>query len=241
MSAYRMKQLDRLTGALGYVCVFWAWLERTLDDLILDLAPLNDLKRTKSQIEQLRDVLLLDTDIRTKIKILRSVAFICSWDDAWFAKLDKILNRIDNDLRPKRNRVVHGHWGVPKKSLERLSKQSKLYRPQSFTKQILATRERVPVKIREIRRLYQKILAAQINLIRLWLDHDAVQKMVDQKVQENVSEQFAKQIYDGISPEALLQLLIAKSSPQAPGPKSDDSRQTNIPPKPKRQRRSSRT
>lgn len=230
MSAYRMKQLDRLTGALGHVCVFWAWLEKTLDDLILDLAPLNDHKLTKTQIEQLRDVLLLDTDIRTKIKIVRSVAFICRWDDTWFAKLDKILNRIDNVLRPKRNRVIHGHWGVPKKSLERVSKQAKLYRPQSFTKQVLTTREQVPVKMREIRRLYQQILAAQISLIRLWMTHDAVQKIVDQKIQDAASEEFAKQF---------AQLLLAKSSQQVPGQKSNDSRPTNTPPTPKRRRRSS--
>jgi hypothetical protein len=241
MSSYRIQvqQLERVTKAIGYICVYWAWLEDQIGEMILDLAPLDKHKLLPKEIEQIRDVFLVDADIRTKIKVLRAIAFIRKWDDAWFNQVDKILNKIDNDLRPKRNRAVHSSWFVPRpgRRLVRHSKQAKLKKPQAFAKEELSTKERVPVKMRDLWNLGRSLIAAQIRLVQLLMRHEAIQKHIDADIQKKVAESDAQTIWDGLTPDLLRQLLLAKSVQQILHPKSPDTRPKNTrlkrPPRPR--------
>jgi hypothetical protein len=230
MSSYRIevKPIESLTRAIGYVCVFWAWLEDDIGEMILDLAPLDKRTLTKKEIEQIRDVILVDTDIRTKIKILRAVAFIRKWEKSWFAQVDKVLNKIDNDIRPRRNRVVHGMWFAPKGRLERQGKFARLKRPQAFAEEELATRERVPVKMREIWNLGRDIIAAQTRLIGLYLRHEAIQKHIDGDIHKQVANAWMREIGSVIRENpALLPALLAISVQQDVHPKSPGTRRKN--------------
>ena len=238
MSSYRIEvpQLESVTRAIGYVCVFWAWLEEHLGEMILDLAPLDRLRLTEKEIAQIRDVILVDTDIRTKIKTLRAVAFIRKFDDAWFKQVDKTLNKIDNELRVKRNRAVHSQWfGKSGRSLVRHSKQAKLKRPQSFARIELSTYERSPVKMREMWNLGRSIVAADIKLIGLFLKHDAVQKLIDEEIKKGIVQTNTKRLVaelanDATSRDQLVRSLLAMSAAQNPHPVSPGTRRTNKPP-----------
>jgi hypothetical protein len=230
MSLYRVTvpPLDRVTPAIGYVCVYWAWLENTIGELILDLSRFDTAKILEREKEQIRDIILTDADIRSKIKILRAIAFVRKWEDSWFAQLDKILNHIDNDLRPKRNRVVHAQWGAPKKRrLQQFVKRPSLKRPRAFAKLELSTREQIPVKMREVWHLSRSIIAAMIKLTRLMMRYDALQKEIDKHIEEEVQKQLQEQILKGLTPEILLGLLLAKSSEPNPHPLSPDNRPKN--------------
>ncbi len=223
MSSYRYKipRLERVTHAIGYVCVFWAWLEDGIGEMILDLAPLDRMKITEKEMKQLRDVILVDADIRSKIKILRAVAFIRKVDDAWFGKVDKVLNKIDNEHRPSRNRVVHGQWYSPKRGVERRSRHARLRRPQSFAKVELSTQERVPVKVREVWDLSKSLIRVQAKLAQLSLDHEAFQKAVDKQLGKAIAEDDAKRTIDMFAKDAaaggpLLNSLLAIFLKQRP-------------------------
>jgi hypothetical protein len=250
MSSYRIKipQLERATQAIGYVCVFWAWLEDHIGEMILDLAPFDKAKITDREIKQLRDVIFVDSDIRSKIKILRAVAFIRKFDadTTWFAQMDKLLNKIDNELRPQRNRIIHGQWFAPKpRRLERRSKHAKLKRPQSFAKMELSTEERVPVKMREIWSLSRSLIAAQFKLAQLGIRHDEIQKVIDKGVRELKFDDDLKLMIQAVHEDAasggpFLQSLLARFLKQHPRQASDDTRPTTPPAKRRPRQRSSR-
>ena len=231
MSSYRIEvpHLERVTRAIGYVCVFWAWLEDCIGEMILDLVPLSPKQLTKKEITEIRNVILLDTDIRTKIKILRAVAFIRKWDNAWFTQVDRVLNKIDNDIRVRRNRIVHSMWFAPKGRLERHRKFAALKKPQSFARHELSTSERVPVKMREIWNLGSNIIAAEIKLVGLYLRHEAVQKHIDEEVEKGIAEDWLKQIAALIGEKpSPIPALLAIAAQQVPHPISADTRPKNI-------------
>jgi hypothetical protein len=229
MSSYRtaVKQLERVTRAIGYVCVYWAWLEDYIGEMILDLAPLDKERLTAKQIAQIRDIILVDADIRTKIKILRSIAFVCKWEDSWFNQVDKVLNKIDNDIRPRRNRVVHGRWFAPRGRLVRHLRRPTLKRPQAFAKLELSTEERTPVKMREVWRLGKAIIAAMIKLVRLMMRHDALQKEIDKQIREQVQKTVSQKLWADLTPDLLRLLLLAKSSEPGPRQEPPDNRPKN--------------
>jgi hypothetical protein len=70
------------------------------------------------------------------------------------------LDRIDNDLRPRRNEMIHAHWQSPKGRLQKITHRTKIIRPQSFQR-ILETEQRIPAKVSDLRKL-------RLDLIHAW-------------------------------------------------------------------------
>jgi len=243
MSSYRISvpQLENVTRAMGYVCVYWAWLEDHIGEMILDLAPLDPKQLVEKEREQLRDVLLMDTDIRTKLKLLRAVAFIRKWDDAWFKQVDKTLNKIDNDIRPRRNRVVHSTWFAGKGRIVRKKKTASLKKPQAFAQQQLITNELVRVKMPELWKLGHDIIGAEIKLVRLQLRHEAVQNHVNEETSKIEMDSWLRVIGQTLAdnPARLLSLIAIANQPN-PHQASGGTRRRNAPAKPPPRRRSSR-
>jgi hypothetical protein len=231
-----MAQLDRLTQAIGYVCVFWAWLEHTIDEAIYSIVAFDSMKMREKEIDEIKNAFAASGDIRSKIKTLRAVAFIRKWDDKWFGKIDKLLNTIDNDLRVKRNMYVHHHWTAPRGRLEAFSKQAKFRRPQAFALELI-TSERRPIKMREARKLYAAILGSQIKLIGLYLEHQEVQKYIEEEAKKQAGEETAKVILDLARKIAALQAIPAQpTAPEPPSKRPPASKSS----KPSRPRKSSR-
>jgi hypothetical protein len=228
-----MAQLDRLTQAIGYVCVFWAWLEHTIDEATYSIVAFDSMKMREKEIEEIKNAFAASGDIRSKIKTLRAVAFIRKWDDKWFSKIDKLLNTIDNDLRVKRNIYVHHQWTAPRGRLEAFSKQAKFRRPQAFALELI-TSERRQIKIGEVRKLYAAILRAQIKLIGLYLEHQRVQKYIEEEAQKQAGQENAKLILGLARKIAGLQAISAQPSP--PEVASKNPRTKNSTPRSKRSR-----
>lgn len=100
----RSDPMDEHAQEIGRLSILWSRLELRLTMLLDDLLEIQD--RTTLNI------LLGSLDMRTKVKILMPLAFSKKRSDDWFERLQDELNRIDNELRSERNRMIHDFWTI---------------------------------------------------------------------------------------------------------------------------------
>jgi hypothetical protein len=60
--------LHRVAVEIGYISIYWAWLEHAVDELITLLAPLDR--------GHCAEAITGNTDIRQKVQMVRALAFI---------------------------------------------------------------------------------------------------------------------------------------------------------------------
>jgi hypothetical protein len=143
---------------LGYISIYWAWLEDAIDALITELAPLEE--------GHAANAVMGNTDIRQKVQMLKALAFIRKGEtDGWYEAVIANVNVIDNDLRGRRNAFVHAPWFVPKGKLVRHRKSTKITKAQAFQPPVLTTLEITPVKIAEARKLKEDMLKALQSVV----------------------------------------------------------------------------
>jgi hypothetical protein len=152
------KPLQRVALELGYISIYWAWLEDAIDALITELAPLEE--------GHVANAITGSTDIRQKVQMVKALAFIRKGEsEGWYQALIANLNVIDNDIRGRRNAFVHSPWFVPKGKLVRHKKSTKITKAQAFRPPVLTTLEITPVKIAEARKLKADMLKALRSLV----------------------------------------------------------------------------
>jgi hypothetical protein len=201
-----IRRLDQVANSIGYVCIFWAWLDDYLGELILKLCPFDPRKIVSRDLEKLDEIFRSHGDIRDKIRILRAVAFVRKWDNEWFKKVSTILDFIDNDLRVRRNRMVHDSWFAPKRILQRRTRHIKFKKRQAFALE-LSTVEHIPVKPSEVAKVARDTIDAMMKLIGLAIEHEEIQKIIDEEVDKGFAKDFVK-----------LVLKIASSQPKSEQP-----------------------
>ena len=86
----------------------------------------------------------------------------------WFDCVVEVIDKIDNDLRPKRNQFIHASWYSPGGRATRKRTKTKLHRPQSF-QLTLSTQESIPIKIGDARKLRKELLVAVKSIMFLAL------------------------------------------------------------------------
>ncbi|MEK7841972.1 MAG: hypothetical protein AAB197_04795 [Deltaproteobacteria bacterium] len=89
-------------SAIGRVAVLWTFLEKNIESLVWELAPLKQL-RAQAVTTHLSNTILIDISKSLAHEVLR--------EKELEMRLQKQLDHINNTLRPKRNKVVHGIWG----------------------------------------------------------------------------------------------------------------------------------
>jgi hypothetical protein len=147
------KPLQRVALQLGYVSIYWAWIEDVIDALITELAPLEK--------GHAANAITGSTDVRQKVQMLKALAFIRKGEsEGWYEAVIANLNVIDGDIRSRRNAFVHSPWFVPKGKLVRHKKSTKIAKSQAFQPPVLTTLEITPVKIAEARKLKDDMLKA---------------------------------------------------------------------------------
>jgi hypothetical protein len=125
----KVAELENQAKAIGYVCIMWGHLEGFVDMALQELAPLPR--------DQTSNCITVNADIRSKIEMIKGIAFIRKGSDAWFDEMLILLNRIDNELRPKRNRYIHDLWlGATGNSTEKMTRRTVLSRPQAFQRNL---------------------------------------------------------------------------------------------------------
>ena len=109
---------------IGWVCIHWRWLEFLIESALLHLL-------TLPQNDDAGHCVMVESDIRAKSRMLKSIGFIKRPSDEWYERLERLINSIDNDLRPKRNDIVHGLWTHDGRQPLLTRGVSKVIRPQS--------------------------------------------------------------------------------------------------------------
>lgn len=127
---------------LGHITMEWARLEGSLNEFLRVLTPLEE--------DTLAQIYYGNTDLRGKIQIALAIGFHRKVDVDWFSDFQYLLNYVDNNLRPRRNAVIHAEWFVPKRKLVRRTHKTKFLRPQAF-QTTLETQQNIPVNIKELR------------------------------------------------------------------------------------------
>lgn len=97
-------------SAIGHVAIQWTLLEKAIETLVWELAPLKQ-PNAQAVTTHISTLLLIDTANALAHEKLTKTALE--------QQLKKLLGHISNTLRPKRNSVVHGIWG-PTASPERI-------------------------------------------------------------------------------------------------------------------------
>jgi hypothetical protein len=151
---------QKLATELGHICIYWGWIEDTLDALITYMAEIEH--------EQIAQAITGNADLRQKVQVARALCFMRQ--DAsgeWYNEALKALHTLDADLRPKRNRYIHAGWYRPKGITTLEKKTVKISKPQAFMPEELKTLDRSPVKIKELRDFRDRLFAMLRELVFL--------------------------------------------------------------------------
>jgi hypothetical protein len=150
------RSIEKLATEIGYVCIHWAWLEDMIDYLIAHLAKI-DVEGWQSPAK-VWHAITGNLDIRQKAQILKALFFIRKGNhEDWYKHAIETINVIDNDLRSRRNNLIHSSLHTDKGKLFRQKKVVKITKPQAFQKEELRTLEARPAKIAEARKLQKDV------------------------------------------------------------------------------------
>ena len=147
---------EKAATALGHITIAWGRLEAALEELLQELARLDERHVAESITGNL--------DIRSKIQALKGLAFVRGVDMGWRTAAISLLDHVDNTLRVKRNDVIHAKWFTPKGTLVRITKKTKLLRPQAF-QLTLETEQYTSTKVSYLRELHEHILSADYDFM----------------------------------------------------------------------------
>jgi hypothetical protein len=128
--------LRRTAEALGFLVIMWADLEDDINQFVMKL-----LEQDRLHYEVVGHI-----DFRGKIQITKSTTFTFYHPSKWFDDVERIINIIDNELRPERNRMMHDQWhrhGDPDSPLIRRSFTPRLRKPQA--RQRILHRDVIPI------------------------------------------------------------------------------------------------
>jgi hypothetical protein len=151
------RSVEKLATEIGYVCIHWAWLEDVIDYLIAQLAKI-DVEGWNNPAKAWHAI-TGNLDIRQKAQILKALFFLRKGNhEDWYKHSLETINVIDNDLRSRRNHLIHSSLRADKGKFFREKKVVKITKPQAFQKEELRTLEARPATITEARKLQKDIL-----------------------------------------------------------------------------------
>ncbi len=197
------RTLDQHAQEIGRLCIYWSELEMYVSLFLNDLMAIED--KTSG------NVVFGLLDFRSKLQTLLPMGFARKPTAEWYASLEKLVNHIDNDLRPERNRMIHDMWSGPfdgsGKSL-RMQMTARVVNEQSRTK-VLKLALTKTVTAEDIGRLYQKVIAATSSVNDLWQTYLTLAPLQNKHVARVLLD---RQTRVGISP--------APKYPPPPSPES---------------------
>lgn len=146
---------------VGHICFEWAALEDVLGVLMAHLLGLGERSPEAHIVDG-------NMDIREKIQATKGLAFLRHFDKKWLETTLSLLDHIDNNLRTRRNLVVHAAWfNVGGRSMQARTRKTKLVRPQSFRLE-LQTEQNLPTKISDLQRLRRDLQETWLGLLPVY-------------------------------------------------------------------------
>lgn len=135
------KAINEHARAIGYVCILWAAMESRIDQLLAALTPIDH--------DKIGEIFSANVDLREKLEIIKSAAFVRKPNDAWFKAVEELANKVDNSLRSERNRYVHDAWLDKAGEIVRRTKQTTIKKPQAFKRELVTFTD-TPVPVEKI-------------------------------------------------------------------------------------------
>lgn len=164
--AIRHESLDELAQEIGRMCLYWSELEMEVSLALDQLSAVQD--------RVVRNVFVGAIDFRAKLHALLPIAFDKRINDLWYENIEALVNHIDNDLRPERNRIIHDSWiEMPgRDEPHRMRIFGKVVKPQSRTRELRLADFR-PFMPKDVGLLYVRMIRARANLSRMMFEHQA--------------------------------------------------------------------
>lgn len=147
--------------AIGTTCSSWNALEKALDVTLRGFLQLGSLELAKAVTHNI--------DFRDKIRMALAVGYQFRPSEDWFARYKAVLDNIDNNLRPERNRIIHDTWTFDEGALIRWQRKTRAYRPQARELAVKLD-EKTPYNVRDIYLTCQEMADASIALLRCTLE-----------------------------------------------------------------------
>jgi hypothetical protein len=161
----RHRSMDELAQEIGRMCLYWSELETTVSLFLLKLCDIPD--------STTKNVIFGALDFRSKLHALLPMAFSKKPDDDWYARVEKVVNQIDNDLRAERNRIIHDSWiEMPgSDGPHRMRIFGRVVNAQSRTKKLQLADYR-PFTPKDVGVLYVQMIRARQLIEQLSVEHD---------------------------------------------------------------------
>jgi hypothetical protein len=135
--------LEKAALEVGLICLEWSMLEDIIGSFMAHLLGVNAEGESAAILDG-------NMDIRSKIHATKGLAFLRHYDEEWLRTTLTLLDHVDNNLRGRRNAIIHANWFTPRhNSLLQRNRRTKIVRPQSF-QLALEVEQNTPVKIRDL-------------------------------------------------------------------------------------------
>jgi len=108
-------------------------------------------------------IMMLNQSDRERFATAKALVHMIG-DEAIYRKCEKIINHIDNDLRPERNSYVHGAWDVQDGSIVRRRVSVRVLRPQSRKTELKHYNEVPFSDVDQVRRFVDQLETAYHDL-----------------------------------------------------------------------------
>ena len=131
--------IPRIEAAIGQTCYWWSRIEHLVHDLCLHLASCLSVDFDQSVTRVPLHIALTNMDLRQRIATAKALASQAPTANATFYdRLERLMNRVDNELRNERNRYVHDLWAIgdDEKTIERFQQRTIVTRPQSRQREL---------------------------------------------------------------------------------------------------------
>lgn len=153
------------SNRIGRLCTAWGHLELDVTMLLDALTALKD--------PVPKNTILSLMDFREKLQAVKVIGYDKKPNKIWYEKLASTVNKIENELRPERNRMIHDFWLLmPKREnpdqreMQRANFRPKIEKPKPFqTKISLASYE--VIKPDDISKLTKDIEDASVSFLVL--------------------------------------------------------------------------
>jgi hypothetical protein len=132
-----IEELSKLTtkGMVDFIgrCVIaWSAAERGLESLLVNLLFSRGLPSQDAK------VVVANLDLRERARITIGLAYQANLSRKRVLAIEKLANRMSDDLRTRRNRLLHDSWSISRGLIsKRASTGTKLARPQAWQLDLL--------------------------------------------------------------------------------------------------------
>lgn len=123
--------------AIGEVAIWWSAIETMAHGLAIRLTILNEPAMNTPKGRDQLNLVLVNMGQRDLFSAVKALAFDASKDDL-FPRLEPLLNVLDNDIRPERNRYIHDSWFATGELAERTSRSARIVNAQARLKELRA-------------------------------------------------------------------------------------------------------